>query len=443
MRRVACCVLLAALGLWAPAQGEEASSAQCADAYYNRCYAKEPFKSCCHMGQCQAGLATFTCNWGFQMPCCPDLFDASFEYVPDKEFNCQKACGALGDKNNHYIDFCPGGRLQELAEVKACPAALDSLDKALGSRLWCSSQASLTCTWLYSIYRESKSGEEHVNGSFSFGADALKCNDACKNLGNPSNTAFDYCGNAALAKLASGCPPAEESLEAARKHGAAWCKDAGEVSLAQNAVGRGQISLAAQESKQERAAVRISASNRSFLALAPFELAGGNSDYDQKCHDAFRAGCWDKAPFDECCGTCAHATSTHQCSWSFTFNGDEIGDTINSYGGESWEGCDNACDILGKATNDPTWYCSKTKLLGRLGQCTQAKASLERKSKSATWCPKSTALSSSTGTTPGVDPTRAAAAAAAVLAIMATAAVAVKSRSRPRADEGGYERFLG
>mmetsp|Transcript_10659 Transcript_10659/g.33115 ORF Transcript_10659/g.33115 Transcript_10659/m.33115 type:complete len:503 (-) Transcript_10659:72-1580(-) len=415
---------------------------QCTKAYASRCYAKSPFKSCCHEGQCQAGLTAVTCHWGFEMPCCPDLFDAKFEYIPGMDSNCQKACGALGDKRNDYIDFCPDGRLPNLPEVKACPAAQDSLDKALGARAWCSSNASLGCEWLYSIYREKKGEEEHVQGSFHFGPNSFECSEACTRLGNPSNKPSEYCGDSALLKLASGCPPAAESLKAARVQGAAWCSEAGAVSLAQSAKGRGKISPVAQDWKQKPAAVRVPASNRSFLALAPLELADSSGHYDQQCHDAFRAGCWGKAPFDECCGTCAHATSTHQCSWSFTFNGQQIGDTIASYGGESWKDCDTACDTLGRSTNDPMWYCSKTELLGKLGQCAQAKASLERKSKSAAWCPKSTALSSSTGTTPGVDPTRAAAAAA-VLAIMTTAAVAVKSRSRQRADEGDYERFLG
>jgi len=411
---------------------------QCDQAYAHGCYAKTPFKGCCHDGQCQAGHDEVKCTWGFEMPCCKDIFDPKFTtFIFDvgSETDCQAACNALGDSSNNYLDYCPGGKLSGV--VGRCPAALKSLEQAFVTKSWCSSHREMTCDWTYSFFNKDAGKELTASASFNFQGSSDKCVTACGALGLGSNSPEWYCSDTPLSQAVSGCPEAKASFDSA--HGT-WCKT-GEISLVQ-ASGRHEIIPAVQELGP--AAVRALAPNRSLRSSAALSaLAQDSYDYDRECHEAFQAGCWDKKPFTDCCSdSCASASFSHTCDWSFTYSSEPtISGKLSAFKGEPWVGCDHACEVLGNSSNSPQDYCGDKKtLLARIQGCHQAEASLEKTH--ATWCKTlaAEAMPSLLGQ-PRLGTVAATAAAAA--AAMAAAALAVKLRAQRLVGEEGHQPLMG
>jgi len=421
-----------------PLPGPERWSETCKLAYAHGCYAKPPFKSCCHGGACQGGYDKLTCKWGWEMACCSNIFDArftTFKFDAGSEIACQEACNALGDTSNYYLDYCPGGKIR--AAVASCPAALRSLEQAFGTKEWCKSQRTMTCDWTYFWYSKVAKKKLMVSASFHFEGSSTACVDACGALGQGSNSQDMYCANTKLAEAVSRCPEAKASFD--MNHGS-WCKKkTGEVSLVQ-ASGRHEIRPAVRELGS--AAVRAPTLNQSIRSSPALSaLAEHSDDYDQECHHAFTKGCWKEEPFSSCCKVCSSASYAFSCAWRFTFGDTTIGKQMKAFKGEPWAGCQHACRVLGNQGNDPEDYCGdKRKLLDQIKRCVQAPGSLEKASADATWCKKSKATETMLSR-PGQPRLGVVAAIAAALAA-AAAALVVKRRARRFAGEEGYQQFL-
>lgn len=416
----------------------------CSQAYNQGCYSQVPFKSCCNDGQCQSGNENIECSWGFELPCCKNIFGTQAKFTFDKgsEASCQRACVLLGDKHNSHLDYCPDGKLMENEDVKGCQPALTSLQKAVGEQSWCSSHHTMTCTWIYSMYSHDL-GTKKVSGQFDFNSDDPSCLVACEALGTPGNTPNLYCPkqSAELVTTVSKCPAAKASFDSAP---ASWCGKERDVSLAQ-AVGRHEIIPAAKDPRP--AAARAPAANRSLPSSA------ASSDelelFSDVCHSAFQKGCWKKKPFTDCCGKCSEAAATYDCSWRYQYSDQPaIGDKISAFGNEKWDGCNKACKILANPSNEPDWYChlENSPLVPQIEHCSQANLSLKTLSEKlrankSTLCRNSTKEFLSSPEQSRFDPVIGTAVAAVALAT--AAAITVKIRSRSLVGEEGYQPFLG
>lgn len=424
----------------------------CSQAYNRGCYAQTPFKSCCNDGQCRSGGEDITCSWGFELPCCKNIFNATktqFTFDKGSEDFCRKACVILGDKHNSHLDYCPLGKLMENEHVKGCQAARTSLSQAVGDPSWCSSHHTMTCKWSYRMFNKNQ-GEQGISGQFDFNTDDASCTEACVALGSPTNKPAYYCPKQTpeFVTSVSKCPAAKASFNTAN---AKWCGEERDVSLAQ-AVGRHEIITAAQDPRPAAAAAaRASAANRSLPSSVASSDELDELDFNDFCHTAFQKGCWKEKPFIDCCGQCAQASASFACHWRYKY-GDQpaINGTLRAFGTEPWNGCEQACKILANESNEPDWYChfDTSPLMPRIAICKQANLSLTQTSEHLRTT-KSILCNIGNSTTeflssPGQSRfDLVVGTAVAAVALATAAAITVKIRSRPRVGQEGYQPFLG
>jgi len=364
------------------------------------------------------------------MPCCPDLFDESFEWTDrSADHDCHVACNALGDKTNSYLDYCPGGSLENLPSFSNCPAARQSLAKVM-RRDFCSNNKTLECKWKFKVYDNRTGAYLKIHGSFAYDETSNSdCIEACEALGDQSNLADEFCNKPTLTSRIDKCAEAKTSYDQVHP---LWCSDGG-MTLAKS-LGRREVSSVMLKSKPQPITAR--ALNHANSSIMPVKLA---SDEKLKmCTVAYASGCQSKEPFSTCCDHCSRSDQFHICAWSRTYRGQVIGQNLSTQkGGMPWGDCDYVCDELTDQTKPATWLCNKVELQKVFDRCPLALATFPK----IPWCQSTVSLSATTEPSPGLD--TALAAGGAILLLVTAIAMGVKFHSHSRHVEVDNRPMLG
>jgi len=403
----------------------------CEKAFKKGCYARQPFEGCCHQGECQKATSNITCQWGYGMPCCPDLYQQQFEFpLGPNALNCQRACDAMGSNTNVYMDYCrTNGRLWQNRYVATCPEALKSLETATGiADPWCFSKTDYQCTWSFK-YKTQIGGQFSWKDTDSF---ADSCSTACAQLGNPTAPAETFCRLTSSFPTLRHCTPAFDSVKS-QPIPPSWCSGSEALYTLSPGIGHHEISKLARNIT--RPALPFSEANTTAVSLSA-------ADEDPTlCERAWANKCWDDPSFTTCCHDCVDAEVTHEChcTWKFGYNNGFglkfIGSTVVMRK-EGFSDCDKACDALGDETRNPQWFCETTKVVNDkvISRCSGLVEDFKNKiAGSIPWCQNqsltATMITPSSGNRSPNWSQDTASAAVATLAFMTAIAAVVKFRS--------------
>lgn len=409
-----------------PAPAHHVIEKVCQTAFQNRCFARTPFRDCC--GKCTEASARLTCSWGWGLPCCPDLLNASFPFeATDRQ--CVEACSLLSQRTRQYTDYCPGGEVE--TAISNCPAAVASLHQHVPAG-WCTKRGHMDCRWRYSWWMKGtpKGHWQTSSGDFRFTSE--QCLNACSALGSMDNRPQDYCQGSAFASRFASCPEAQTSL-----HGAVtpltWCDDSAELlevpPFANHSISPVPMNLAPLEVPPF--------ANRS-ISPVPMNLAPATVMPADVCSDAWTNRCFNHQPWTDCCEKCSDAGSFHTCDWHYQFSIKNISGHLAAPR-DAWAHCDDACDILGDNKNAPQDYCPGGKVRNLISNCPKAVESLEFADVPPSWCsgPTVALLGHDAIFTPGAGLVTGA------FVVMGACVMIVKLAQRLSFTNGDYDQLLG
>jgi hypothetical protein len=381
----------------------------CLDAYRLQCYDHYPhFNDCCDSDKCEGGSNALQCHWQYDMPCCSDsLIKGTVEIGSGEDGEaCKKACELLGDKDNKYADYCPGGPLETKIGDTCLDAKLNlkSAQGAHGTKDWCEGKREYTCAWNYSAYLRDEKEFKGIQDEFKYNdADDTRgaCRTACWALGNISNAAQDYCGG--LLDELKGCPAAAESL---KRSAPVWCRS---------------DSMTLTEKPERRTAHNL---------VTPVNLSTFTGSTWSTCDEAWKKKCYNYPPFKKCCGnTCENGGSTFTCSWHVEYNKQTMSDTYHD------SACTGVCLLIKAMEHDPFKLCNLQ--MEDVQECPKAQLKLDTYT-SVPWCAKQSLSTVQGAPSFGIATTLAAA--AAILTLVVAVHVAVRSRSQSQMSGDGYQR---